>query len=78
MSKNPVCRPCPECYRAIIELDLPISASFVYRGNNNMSTALPNPNVMLCYGIDCEIPAQDVVIAGDPDAGKFCLAGALG
>ena len=77
MSKTPVCRPCPECYRAIIELDLPPAASFVYRGNNNMSTALPNPNVMLCSGMDCEIPAQDVVVAGDPDAGKFCLAGAL-
>ena len=64
-------------YRAYLPVDLPPEASYVYRGNNTMSSALIAPNLQWLHGSDEMLVSHDVVVLGDQDTSKYILAGAL-
>ncbi|MBE6359616.1 MAG: alpha-galactosidase [Lentisphaerae bacterium] len=64
-------------YRAYLPVELPPEATYVYRGNNNMESAVVAPNVHMIHGCDAALTAQDVVVVGDVASKRYILAGAL-
>ena len=64
-------------YRAYLPVDLPPEASYVYRGNNTMSSAIIAPNLQWIHGCDEMLVSHDVVVLGDQNTSKYILAGAL-
>ena len=67
----------PACFRRYVDLDLPESASFIYRSSNNMVPAFQGPNAAMVIGYDAFWESQDVVVAGDTTAGRYVLVGAV-
>ena len=64
-------------YRAYLPVELPPEATYVYRGNNTMDSAVVAPNVHMIHGCDAALTAQDVVVVGDVASKRYILAGAL-
>lgn len=64
-------------YTAELLLDLPPSASFMYRTSNNMVPLLSGSCVFYPSGFEGEYESQDVIVVGDEASRQFVLAGAV-
>ena len=64
-------------YRAYLPVDLPPEACYVYRGCNNMSSAVVGSTLHSIDGCDEMLVCHDVTVVGDTKSGKYILAGAL-
>lgn len=65
------------CYQAVLSLNLPPEAAFMYRSANNMVPLASSSSLFAPPAFDGEYFSEDVIVVGDENSKQFVLAGAL-